>query len=172
MSEIKSTLDLIMERTKNLTLTDDEKREIKRKEEEERVRGLVQRSIDGTLLPAELDRELTGAIEDDPDFIKDTLHREIIERLDPDQDNGRLLDILERYVGIEKDLCTEKLDSFQIRAAAERKHLEEPLRKRLADAGIRGNAVIPNIGKDRQWEHWHAQALDELKRELRLIRGN
>ena len=172
MSEIKSTLDLIMERTKDLTLSDDEKREIEQKEERERLRGLIQRSMDGTLAPAEFDRELTAAIEKDPDFTKDALRTETIERLDPDQDNDRLLDILDQYVGVRKDVCTEKLDRFRSRAAAERKRREEPLRDGLAAAGIRGNAVIPNIGKDPQWQSWYAEADDQLKRELRLIRGS
>jgi len=172
MSEIKSTLDLIMERTKDLTLSDDEKREIKRKEEEERMRGLIQRGMDGTLTPAALDRELTAAIEQDPDFTRNTLREEIIERLNPETDTDRLLDILERHTGIRKDDCTEKLDQFRSRAAAERKRREGPLREGLTDAGIRGNAVIPNIDRDGQWKNWHAQASDELKRELRLIPGS
>jgi hypothetical protein len=38
MAEIKSTLDIIMERTKNLTMTDEEKASFRRKEAEGKVR--------------------------------------------------------------------------------------------------------------------------------------
>ena len=49
MAEIKSTLDLIMERTKNLTLTKEEKKAIHTKEVKCRVRGWFQRYGDGSL---------------------------------------------------------------------------------------------------------------------------
>ena len=172
MSEIKSTLDLIMERTKDLTLSADEKKEIHRKELEERVKGWVQRCLDGTLLPSALEKELTGELEKDSDLTSDILHAEITGRLDPDEDNDRLLELLEKYVVIKRDVVTEKLDNFRSKASVEQRRLEEPLTARLADADIRGSAIIPNIYKDREWKDWHAQARDELKRELSVIRGS
>lgn len=169
MSEIKSTLDLIMERTKDLTLSADEKKEIHRKELEERVKGWVQRCLDGTLLPSALEKELTGELEKDSDLMKDILHAEITGRLDLDEDNDRLL---EKYVVIKRDVVTEKLDNFRSKASVEQRRLEEPLKARMADEGITGSAIIPNIYKDQRWKDWHAQARDELKRELSVIRGS
>ena len=49
MGEIKSTLDLVMERTKNLSLSDEEKQAQKQKEVESRIRGLLQKYLDGWL---------------------------------------------------------------------------------------------------------------------------
>ncbi len=47
MAEIKSTLDLIMERTKNFTLTNEGKRVLQTKELEGKVNGWVQKCMDG-----------------------------------------------------------------------------------------------------------------------------
>ena len=41
MAEIKSTMDLIMERTKNLTMTDEEKKKLQLDELRGKVRGWV-----------------------------------------------------------------------------------------------------------------------------------
>ena len=43
MGEIKSTLDLVLEKTKNLTLSSEEKEEQKQKEIEKRIKGMMQK---------------------------------------------------------------------------------------------------------------------------------
>lgn len=47
MAKIKSTLDIVMERTRNLTITQEEKDALRRKELLDRVRGWVQALVDG-----------------------------------------------------------------------------------------------------------------------------
>ena len=49
MAEIKSTLDLVLERTKNLTLTEEEKKSLQRKELEGKIRGWGQKYLDGLM---------------------------------------------------------------------------------------------------------------------------
>jgi hypothetical protein len=49
MGEIKSTLDLVMEKTKNLNLSNAEKEQQKNKEIKNRLRGLVQKFQDNIL---------------------------------------------------------------------------------------------------------------------------
>jgi hypothetical protein len=161
-----------MERTKNLTLSENEKKEIEEKELKEKVRGLIQRSIDGTLLPAELDRELTGELEKHPDSAKDILRAEITGRLDPHGNNDRLLETLERYVGIKKESVEELLDTFRSRAEIEQGRIRAAMKARLADESITGSAVIPNTDKDREWHHWYTRTRDELRHQLGLIRGS
>ena len=47
MGEIKSTLDLVLEKTKNLNLSSEEKQEQKQKEVENRIKGMMQKYQDG-----------------------------------------------------------------------------------------------------------------------------
>jgi hypothetical protein len=49
MAEIKSTIDLIMERTKSLAASPEERESYQRQEREKRLRGLVQRLLDDNL---------------------------------------------------------------------------------------------------------------------------
>ena len=49
MAEIKSTLDLVMEKTKNLSLSSEERQAQKSKEIESRLRGLLQKFKDQAL---------------------------------------------------------------------------------------------------------------------------
>ena len=49
MAEIKSTLDLVMEKTKNLSLSDEERQGQKNKEIESRICGLLQKFNDQAL---------------------------------------------------------------------------------------------------------------------------
>jgi hypothetical protein len=57
MGEIKSTLDLVMEKTKDLTLSSEEKKAQKQKEIENRIKGLLQKYQDGFLSKSELKTE-------------------------------------------------------------------------------------------------------------------
>ena len=49
MGEIKSTLDIIMEKTKGLTMTEEEKTEYRQQELTGKVRGLIQKFLEGVL---------------------------------------------------------------------------------------------------------------------------
>ena len=57
MGEIKSTLDLVMEKTKHLSLSDEEKQNQKNSEIEKRVNGLLQKCRDQILSTDELQKE-------------------------------------------------------------------------------------------------------------------
>ena len=58
MGEIKSTLDIVLEKTKHLKLSQDEKRAQKSKEFEKRLMGLLQKYLDQLLNLHQLQKEL------------------------------------------------------------------------------------------------------------------
>ena len=91
MGEIKSTLDLVMEKTKHLSLSDEEKQNQKQIEVKKRINGLLQKYRDQVLsmeqLYTEYDRlkkELN--LPDDTDLVN-----QIIDKLDLTGDNQILL---------------------------------------------------------------------------------
>ena len=49
MAEIKSTLDIIMEKAKKFSVTEEEKKGFRRQELEGKIKGLVQKALDGVL---------------------------------------------------------------------------------------------------------------------------
>jgi len=57
MGEIKSTLDLVMEKTKHLSLSDEEKQNQKKIESQKRINGLLQKYQDQVLSMEQLHTE-------------------------------------------------------------------------------------------------------------------
>ena len=151
MGEIRSTMDIIMEKTKGLTMTEEEKEAFRKKETAGKVRGLFQRFLDGFIDAERLKDEIGSLGEKRYAVAREALLRECMGRMEPGADNTILLDALENAAGpdiapIQKiildynqDLEQQKMDRKQVM----QKHLER--------LGISGTAVIPNIHADQEW---------------------
>ncbi len=151
MGEIKSTLDIIMEKTKGLTMTEEEKEAFRKKETEGKVRGLLQRFLDGFIDAERLKDEIGSLGEERYAVAREALIRECMGRMEPGADNTILLDALENAAGLDiapikkiildynQDLEQQKMDRKQV------------LQKNLERLGISGTAVIPNIHADQEW---------------------
>lgn len=151
MAEIKSTLDLVMERTRNLTLTEEEKREQALSEFRDNLKGLLQKYQDKILTVEQFKRELHSLKESSTASDNTTVIRLIAGRLDPDRDNHMLLTLL-------SDVCS--LDVHGIISILEdyRRHLESAAHdimagmvKALSTKGISGTAVVPNLDASPEW---------------------
>ena len=97
MGEIKSTLDIIMEKTKGLTMTDEEKKAFQKKEIEGKARGLLQKFLDSYIDLKGLKKEIAGLDEKRQIMIKEALRREGLARVKLDADNTKLFDLLENH---------------------------------------------------------------------------
>jgi len=162
MAEIKSTLDIIMEKTKGLTMTEEEKETFRKKETEGKVRGLLQRFLDGFIDAERLKDEIGSLGEKRYAVAREALFRECKDRMEPGADNTILLDALENAAGLDiapiqkimldynQDLEQQKMDRKQV------------LRENLEGLGISGTAVMPNIHADQEWIRY----LFEMKKGL------
>lgn len=162
MAEIKSTLDLIMEKTKNLTLTEEEKRDLHHEELKSRVKGWVQRYEDRTIRKAEIERELDVAL-------KDLLRREILERLDPESSNETLYQMLDEFLGIRRDPFESVAERFRRILDRERDLRRTRLLADLAADDISGSAVVPNPEGDREWNLFRDRVRREFREEIRAV---
>ena len=175
MGEIKSTLDIVMEKTKHLSLSDEERDNQKTAEIEKKIKGLLQKFQDQVMPKDRLNIEYEQLkkdyhLSDDSIFMS-----EVFIRLDPDRDNQRLLSLL-------KDMCevnTEEIESVlndyqdELNSAASYKMIE--LRENLAQKHfISGSAVVPNLEADEEWQIDVAELrskfgrlLDEAKDKLK-----
>ena len=70
MGEIKSTIELMMERTKNLTMTGEEKAQLRQKELTEKAKGWLVRYLDGILSLENLKAEMMRESEDSRELKK------------------------------------------------------------------------------------------------------
>ena len=167
MAEIKSTLDLIMEKTKGLTLSDEEKADLKRKELEKNVRGLVQRYLDSLIDKKTLHTTLDDMKHGDDATTETVLAHEFLQRLDPLNDNDRLLDIIDFFSDDSISDIRLALDHFQDACGGFKKELGDELCAQLAELGISGSALVPNADGDHRWEEWYEKERLHLIGHLR-----
>lgn len=169
MAVIKSTLDIVLERTKNLTMTEEEKATIQRKELEGRVRGWVKRYLDGLM---DLKKVKTGMDAIPNNHRKaglEILKIQILEHIDLQGDNRNILDLLEGILEENREPYLAVFLNFQKKLAAERSRLLEALQSGLAESGISGSAVTPNLDRDEAWNHCQGKILAEFRTGLTLI---
>jgi hypothetical protein len=151
MGEIRSTMDIIMEKAKGLTMTEEEKEAFRKKETAGKVRGLLQRFLNGFIDAERLKDEIGSLGEKRYSVSREALIRECMGRMEPGADNTILLDALENAAGLDiapirkiildynQDLEQQKMDRKQV------------LQKNLEGLGISGTAVTPNIHADQEW---------------------
>ena len=70
MGEIRSTLDIIMEKTKGLSMSEEEKKAFKKQETAGKIRGLIQKYLDGTVAMDKLKVEIAALAEKNQDMVK------------------------------------------------------------------------------------------------------
>jgi hypothetical protein len=169
MAEIKSTLDIIMEKAKKLTVSEEEKVAFKRKELEGKIRGLVLKYLESFIDLDRLKAELTPLQEEEKEMVREILKEDVLSRIQLGQNNDPLLNMLSNTIGMNIASIKELLNQFEKRMDREKesrkKILEEELRKR----GISGSAVIPNLDADKTWIKTLSEAAQEFREELKRI---
>jgi hypothetical protein len=152
MGEIKSTLDLVLEKTKNLTLSSEEQEEQKQKEIENRIKGMMQKYQDGILSKNQLLTDFEMLKQDYNVPQNDSLINEITKRIEPDQDNQPLLELLQECCTIDTAAIESIIDDFRKAHLTASQNRMELLKEELAQQyNIAGSAVLPNLDADEQW---------------------
>lgn len=155
MAEIKSTLDIVLERTKHLVLTPEERRAMERREHLEKVPGMVQRFVDGAWT---LD-QMVESWKNMPEQYQEEARRSLIQRL-----LGFLNEeaSLEKFLSAFRALASAADAPFVdrlARLAAENADADRSwdsrrrlLLAQLAEKGVRGDAVHVTPALDPQWQ--------------------
>ena len=161
MGEIRSTLDIIMERTKGLTLTEEEQEDLRHKELAGKIKGWVQKYLDDLVNLETLKLELKKEAE-----LQEILKRELQGRLEPDGNNVKIFQLIKGLLGIKKDPFVKIINKFQEEATRERSKRLEYMKKQLTKGRIFGSAVIPNLGHDTEWNAYYQKIKDDFKKEV------
>jgi hypothetical protein len=164
MAEIKSTLDIIMEKAKNLTVTEEEKVAFKRKELEGKIRSFVQKYLDSFIDLDRLKAELTPLRREGEDMVRELIKEDMLGRIQFGQNNDPLLDMLSKTIGVNTGPIKELLNQFEKRMDREKESREKILEEELRTRGISGSAVIPNLNGDQKWLRTVSE-LNQLFRE-------
>jgi hypothetical protein len=153
MAEIKSTLDLIMERTKNLTMTVDEKKALRRKEWEGRVKGWVQKYIDGTMPLEDLKIQIESCQSKIQD-LRDIIKAEVVQHIHPENNNAPLLQLLEEALDTPAEPIVDLITRFQDTLNANMISRRDAIKQALGQKKVYGSSVVPNVDHDREWQEY------------------
>ena len=164
MAEIKSTLDLVMERTKHLQLSDHERSEQKARESEARIRGLIQKLQDQMLSEEQFTTEYQR-LKSEYDLADDRgLISECLAKLSINGDNRTILAALKNAEGFDLDPIGDMIRTFQSRY----RDMAGDIVQRMAETyaanyQITGTAVTANPNRDVQWR----EEVEKLEMEFR-----
>ena len=151
MGEIKSTLDLVMEKTRHLTLSQEEKEEQKHIEVNKKLQGLLQKYQDNLLKREHLEKELDSLRKAYDLKVDKMLSRMLLDRLKLGHKNESLLELLNEICGIDVSRFEALFHDFQDAVGfASEKRIKE-IKADLAEKRfISGSAVVPNPEADNE----------------------
>ena len=172
MGEIRSTLDIIMEKTKDLTMSDTEKEEFRRKTLSGKLKGLVQKFIDSQISVHSIRSEIESEREKSHALVDQLLKGEVIERLEPDGDNDKVFELLEDLLGMDTSMLELPIGEFTEKVNKQKIAIMDDMRKKLAEGEISGPAVVPNLTHDETWSTFYEESKGACKEQLSVIVDN
>jgi hypothetical protein len=172
MGEIKSTLDLVMERTRNMTLSDEERREQAAESFRRALDGLMRRYSEGSLKLSETRREVADLKASNPEATDEAIREGLLARVSVEGPADGVLTLLRDVTGLDpaplvdlRSACEAELREAMTRRMAERK--EELARVH----GISGSAVVPNPRTDPTWSEQRRKITADYSAELDRVRA-
>jgi len=155
MGEIKSTLELALERTRKLSMTQDEKDEIKRQELLKKAMGLSRRYTEGHAPLREIVREIERMSDQEKIKVRKTLLHQWGETLSIESDYERLFEGIESLRGMKVSGLREKFQLLVSEYQVERKKTERDIERQIIEdlrkEGFSGTAVVPRLEGNPRW---------------------
>ena len=149
MAEIKSTLELAMERTKKIAISKEEREEIRRKEILQKINGLFSRYMEDHLSLNEILKEIERMDQKTRPMAKEILLSQWIDALSLNDKEDRLFRGIEALKGKEIDEVREKFHHLLSQYQKEKEKIKEEVRVQLTEAlrkdNIYGSAVEPRL---------------------------
>ncbi len=180
MAEIKSTLELALERLKKITISEGEKEEIKKKEILAKATGMFNRYMEDFLSVGDLLREIERLEGKAGTMTREFLLSQAIGAISLEKDNEKLLRAVESLKGRGVEDARQKLASFRSKYEKRKEEAEEEMRVRMREGlrkdGIPGSAVVPRLHPSDEWEknverlqQTFQKKIDEIKEDLRKL---
>ncbi len=169
MGEIKSTLDLVMERTKNLAMSESEKEKQRQTELKKRLTGLIQKVDDQAIKLSEFDEQLEELQNKfGPDTAAHILEM-VLDGVGLNHDSTRRLDLLADHFKLDISSVSTVLDQYRLSVEDLKNRHIEVLKSALSNNfKISGTAVIPNIETDPDWQQKRQVVAERFQDQLAL----
>ena len=178
MGEIKSTLELAMERTKKFTISEKEKEGIKQKEIMQKATRLFHRYREAQLSLNNILKEIDKMERKTAITVKELLLSQWIDALSLEDDDERILKGIESLKGRSVDEIKQEFYHLFAQYQSEKENVKEEVKVRFTEAlkkdGICGSSVEPNLEGGELWkkeieklDHSYRMKLEEIKEQLR-----
>lgn len=172
MSEIKSTLDLVMEKTKHLSMSDAEKEAQHKAEVKKTLKGLILKFKDRILQQEQFAKDLKRLEREYRFNVRTALVNEILEETDLETGNGPLIILLKEICGIDTAPLEAFLKEYAERITSARENRISEMKEYLHKTRrISGSAVVPNLENDTGWEREHQSIEETYRTKLEKIKA-
>jgi hypothetical protein len=149
MGEIKSTLDLVLEKTKHLNLSLEEKQKQRHDEFVQKVKGTVQKYYDKLIKKDRTKEELISLQKEYGFDYKELLIAEAAKKISIDSDNHSLFGLLEDVCDLKVDGMKNLCADYRTKIASATEQALNKARELFAEKhGISGSSVVPNLEAD------------------------
>jgi hypothetical protein len=167
MGEIKSTLEIIMEKAEGITVTDEEREGFQRIEIEGKMRRLLQRFFEHRMTLSDLKEEVDRLDRQHAGEYRKALQKIGVEQIDPEGKNQPLLIALAEVTGLDTDAVRRHIDRFQKSVGKRRDEIRRRMLEDLKRQGISGSAVVPNLNTDPDWLRFLSESRASFVKSLR-----
>ena len=154
MGEIKSTLDLVMQKTRHMTLSREERQAQKEEDIRKSLRGLIQKYTDDLLRKEQFLKafERLETLEDRSN--RQLLLEECLDRIEIGRDCKALLEVLDFGCRVDTRALADRLNGHEAKRQAAETERKGELKDMLENQWkISGSAVDPNLDSDSVFEN-------------------
>ena len=180
MGEIKSTLELAMERTKKVTISEKEKEEIKQREVLQKATSLFHRYREGHLSLNEILKQIEKMEKKTAATVKELLLSQWIDALSLGDGDERILKGIESLKGRNLDELKQKFHSVLSQYLSKKEKVKEKVKVQFTEAlrkdSIYGSAVEPKLEGGELWKKENGKLdqiykvkLEEIKEQLKVL---
>lgn len=156
-----------MEKTRHLTMTEDEKSHVKIDHAKLKLKGLLQKYKDGLLTRKNFGKGLDLIANETEVEIHPLLTQELLEQITLLEDNTKHIELLQYFCGISAKELLSVLSNFeqdyQIALGERIKTLKQEIAQKH---GISGSAVVPNLDIDSQWQRQYRELCERHQKIL------
>ncbi|MGB9628777.1 MAG: hypothetical protein ACPL6D_08955 [Thermodesulfobacteriota bacterium] len=180
MAEIKSTLELALEKTKKIGISDEERQEIKQKEVLQKVSSLSHRYREGLSSLHEILKEIEKMDEKIRSWVVENLLNQWIETLSLDDEGERLFKGIESLKHRDTEEMKQKFYDLLTLYQEEKEEIKKRVRIQLVEIlrkeHIYGSAVEPKLEESELYkkesedlDRIYRMKLEELKEKLKTL---
>ncbi|HHO76456.1 MAG TPA: hypothetical protein ENN05_08510 [Deltaproteobacteria bacterium] len=171
MGKIKSTLDLVMERTKDMNMTDQDRERLQVEQNGQKARMWVQRYIDRRMDVDELRDNLEHHKRIFPGIWGMAL-KEFAALIDPGKDNAAVVYALEKVFDADAQSIRGLLQSCQTELKTQMSRYCDEMISTLNMEGFSGSSLVPNLARNPLWREYAGQARRDLQDRVRSVIDN